>query len=207
MRSSSGSGRREALLLAAFGGWRRLPPCRLDPEFFCTSERSAAPLEASPPPQGHCFFLARPWLHLYEENLQPVAPPWLSARQVGPCAVCVGPSLLQCIDSCEQRVASGSQAEFARQLFGLRVFAHPVLVAQTIHRLPLRSFPQVNSTRSRRGLGRQATFFDAIVEASFSAQVAIVGHSNAGKSSLVNGLFFGREVARTSKTPVSESAS
>ncbi|KAL8272442.1 hypothetical protein Esti_003732 [Eimeria stiedai] len=63
------------------------------------------------------------------------------------------------------------QAAFASRLFSLRVTAHPVLVAQTLHRLPQRSFPQV----------------------------AFVGHSNCGKSSLINGLLFGREVARISR--------
>nr|AET50784.1 hypothetical protein [Eimeria tenella] len=57
-------------------------------------------------------------------------------------------------------------------LFRQPIAAHPVIVAQTIHRLPRRPPPQV----------------------------AFVGHSNCGKSSLINGLLFGREVARTSRT-------
>ncbi|XP_026193010.1 uncharacterized protein LOC34623423 [Cyclospora cayetanensis] len=63
------------------------------------------------------------------------------------------------------------QEAYASSVFRLPITAHPVIVAQTIHRLPSRGIPQV----------------------------AFVGHSNSGKSSLINGLLFGREVARTSR--------
>lgn len=91
-------------------------------------------------------FLARPFIHIDQPRAYlRQQPPWLSS---------------------EQRV-------YSRALFGKPIAAHPVLVAQTIHRLPHTPWPQV----------------------------AIVGHSNVGKSSLLNALMHGRAVARSSRTP------
>ncbi|EER04567.1 GTP-binding protein, putative [Perkinsus marinus ATCC 50983] len=64
--------------------------------------------------------------------------------------------------------------EGADEFFRRSVAAHPVLVRQSLHRL-------------QQGHGVPT--------------VAFCGRSNAGKSSLVNGLLFGRQVARASKTP------
>uniref|UniRef100_A0A0G4HVK4 EngB-type G domain-containing protein n=1 Tax=Chromera velia CCMP2878 TaxID=1169474 RepID=A0A0G4HVK4_9ALVE len=68
---------------------------------------------------------------------------------------------------------SENQRQYANFLFSRTIAAHPVLVAQTIHRLPLQPFPQV----------------------------AVIGKSNVGKSSLINALMHGKEVTRTSSTP------
>ncbi|KAF4673673.1 GTP-binding protein [Perkinsus chesapeaki] len=64
--------------------------------------------------------------------------------------------------------------EGADEFFWRSIAAHPVLVRQSLHRL-------------QQGHGIPS--------------VAFCGRSNAGKSSLVNGLLFGRQVARASKTP------
>ncbi|KAF4703426.1 hypothetical protein FOZ63_014250 [Perkinsus olseni] len=64
--------------------------------------------------------------------------------------------------------------EGADEFFRRSIAAHPVLVRQSLHRL-------------QQGHGIPT--------------VAFCGRSNAGKSSLVNGLLFGRQVARASKTP------
>lgn len=70
---------------------------------------------------------------------------------------------------------SSDQYAYAKFLFTRPVGAHPVLVAQTIHNLPKTDFPQV----------------------------AMIGQSNSGKSSLINALMYGKELARSSATAVS----
>ena len=65
-----------------------------------------------------------------------------------------------------------SRKHLAQKIFSGSVLAHPVIVADTLYRLPSSSLPQV----------------------------AFVGHSNAGKSSLINALVK-REVAVASKVP------
>ncbi|KEP59923.1 UNVERIFIED_CONTAM: GTP-binding protein [Hammondia hammondi] len=68
---------------------------------------------------------------------------------------------------------SPEQKKYSRILFGKPIAAHPVLVAQTLHKLPHNPWPQV----------------------------AAVGHSNVGKSSLLNALMHGRDVARSCSKP------
>lgn len=87
--------------------------------------------------------LARPWIHAF--RAADTSAPWWSAAQ--------------------RRVAE--------HVFRGPIAAHPVIVIQTIHRLPELRIPQV----------------------------CVVGHSNVGKSSLVNGLVHGKEIARPSKEP------
>ncbi|KAF8821943.1 GTP-binding protein [Cardiosporidium cionae] len=70
---------------------------------------------------------------------------------------------------------SDKQKHYASILFGKAIAAHPVIVAQTIHKIPSTGIPQV----------------------------AFVGRSNVGKSSLINALLYGKDVARTSSIPVS----
>eukprot|EP00922_Rhytidocystis_sp_ex-Travisia-forbesii_P045308 GHVS01067610.1.p1 GENE.GHVS01067610.1~~GHVS01067610.1.p1 ORF type:complete len:333 (+),score=40.84 GHVS01067610.1:82-1080(+) len=65
------------------------------------------------------------------------------------------------------------QLKYSKVLFAKPIAAHPVLVAQTIHNMPKSGIPQV----------------------------AFVGKSNVGKSSLINALMYGKQVARTSATP------
>ncbi|PHJ23591.1 gtp-binding protein [Cystoisospora suis] len=69
---------------------------------------------------------------------------------------------------------SPEHCHYSRILFGKPIAAHPVLVAQTIHKLPNNPWPQV----------------------------AVVGHSNVGKSSLLNALMHGRDVARSCSKPL-----
>lgn len=63
--------------------------------------------------------------------------------------------------------------DLARHVFRSPIAAHPVVVLQTIHRLPEVGIPQI----------------------------CMVGHSNVGKSSLINGLVHGKEIARPSEMP------
>jgi len=63
---------------------------------------------------------------------------------------------------------SPRQEHYANVLFAKPVTAHPVLVAQTIHKMPKHKFPQV----------------------------AVVGKSNVGKSSLINALMYGKDGSR-----------
>ena len=65
-----------------------------------------------------------------------------------------------------------TRRELAKRVFAGPVLAHPVIVADTLHRLPFSSIPQV----------------------------AFIGHSNAGKSSLINALVQ-KEIAIASKVP------
>ncbi|KAF4654624.1 hypothetical protein FOZ61_008152 [Perkinsus olseni] len=76
--------------------------------------------------------------------------------------------------SCTTSASFLRHLEGADEFFRRSIAAHPVLVRQSLHRLQL-------------GHGIPT--------------VAFCGRSNAGKSSLVNGLLFGRQVARASKTP------
>ncbi|CEM39523.1 unnamed protein product [Vitrella brassicaformis CCMP3155] len=76
-------------------------------------------------------------------------------------------------DTTQPAWMSDQQKEYSKVLFGKPIAAHPVLVAQTIHNLPDTGIPQV----------------------------AVVGKSNVGKSSLINALMHGKEIARTSGTP------
>ncbi|CBZ55827.1 putative GTP-binding protein [Neospora caninum Liverpool] len=69
---------------------------------------------------------------------------------------------------------TSEQKKYSRILFGKPIAAHPVLVAQTLHKLPHNPWPQV----------------------------AAVGHSNVGKSSLLNALMHGRDVARSCSIPL-----
>jgi ribosome biogenesis GTP-binding protein YsxC/EngB len=62
---------------------------------------------------------------------------------------------------------------FANTVFSGRIEIHPVLVRDTMYKLPFSLIPQV----------------------------AFVGRSNVGKSSLINSLLHGREVARPSPLP------
>eukprot|EP00922_Rhytidocystis_sp_ex-Travisia-forbesii_P024135 GHVS01035430.1.p1 GENE.GHVS01035430.1~~GHVS01035430.1.p1 ORF type:complete len:308 (+),score=51.06 GHVS01035430.1:45-968(+) len=68
---------------------------------------------------------------------------------------------------------NAQQLKYSKVLFAKRIAAHPVLVAQTLHNMPQTGIPQV----------------------------AFVGKSNVGKSSLINALMYGKQVARTSATP------
>lgn len=87
--------------------------------------------------------LARPWIHAFQPK-DLSAPWWTPAHR-----------------------------ELSRHVFRAPVAAHPVLVIQTIHRLPELGIPQV----------------------------CVVGHSNVGKSSLINALVHGKEIARPSTSP------
>ena len=66
-----------------------------------------------------------------------------------------------------------NRVSFANILFSGKVDIHPVLVRDTMYKLPFSLIPQV----------------------------AFVGRSNVGKSSLINSLLHGREIARPSPTP------
>ncbi|CAE8610752.1 unnamed protein product, partial [Polarella glacialis] len=68
---------------------------------------------------------------------------------------------------------SRAQRDVAEGIFRGPVAAHPVIVIQTIHRLPELGIPQV----------------------------CVVGRSNVGKSSLINSLVHGKEIARPSDFP------
>lgn len=59
-------------------------------------------------------------------------------------------------------------------IFGSKIIVHPIYVVETIHKYKPSSIPQI----------------------------AVVGKSNVGKSSLINALFNYRTVAQTSRTPV-----
>lgn len=62
---------------------------------------------------------------------------------------------------------------YINSLFAGRVDVHPVLVRETMYKLPFSMIPQI----------------------------AVVGRSNVGKSSLINALVHGREIARPSPLP------
>lgn len=66
-----------------------------------------------------------------------------------------------------------NRVKFAQDLFSGPVDVHPVIVRDTMYRLPFSLIPQV----------------------------AVVGRSNVGKSSLINALAQGREIARPSPMP------
>ena len=68
---------------------------------------------------------------------------------------------------------SARRLAFANKIFSGRIDVHPVLVKDTMYRLPFSLIPQV----------------------------AFVGRSNVGKSSLINNLVHGREIARPSPLP------
>ena len=68
---------------------------------------------------------------------------------------------------------SARRTGFADSVFSGRIDIHPVLVKDTMYRLPFSLIPQV----------------------------AFVGRSNVGKSSLINALLHGREIARPSPLP------
>ena len=68
---------------------------------------------------------------------------------------------------------SAHRQSFANTIFSGRIDVHPVLVRDTMFKLPFTLIPQV----------------------------AFVGRSNVGKSSLINALLHGREVARPSPLP------
>merc|ERR1719215_811068 len=87
--------------------------------------------------------LARPWIHAF--NPKDLSAPWWTA----------------------------ARREVAANLFRAPIAAHPVIVVQTIHRLPELGIPQI----------------------------CMVGHSNVGKSSLINALVYGKEIARPSNQP------
>mmetsp|Transcript_1320 Transcript_1320/g.3331 ORF Transcript_1320/g.3331 Transcript_1320/m.3331 type:complete len:267 (+) Transcript_1320:2-802(+) len=88
-------------------------------------------------------YLARPWINAFKP-LDFSAPWWAPA-----------------------------QRQLAENVFRGAVGAHPVIVIQTLGRMPEMGIPQV----------------------------CVIGHSNVGKSSLINALVFGREIARPSKEP------
>jgi ribosome biogenesis GTP-binding protein YsxC/EngB len=68
---------------------------------------------------------------------------------------------------------SGPRLNFADTIFSGKIDVHPVIVKDTMYRLPFTLIPQV----------------------------AFVGRSNVGKSSLINALLHGREIARSSPLP------
>ena len=68
---------------------------------------------------------------------------------------------------------SESRIHLANTIFSGKIDVHPVIVNETMYRLPFSLVPQV----------------------------AFVGRSNVGKSSLINSLLHGREVARSSPLP------
>jgi len=68
---------------------------------------------------------------------------------------------------------TAAQRSKAERVFRGAIAAHPVLVVQTIERLPELGIPQI----------------------------CFVGRSNVGKSSLINALVFGKEIARPSTEP------
>ena len=68
---------------------------------------------------------------------------------------------------------SASRIHLANTIFSGKIDVHPVIVKETMYRLPFSLVPQV----------------------------AFVGRSNVGKSSLINSLLHGREVARSSPLP------
>jgi len=68
---------------------------------------------------------------------------------------------------------SVSRTQFANGVFSGKIDIHPVLVRDTMYRLPFSMIPQV----------------------------AFVGRSNVGKSSLINSVLHGREIARPSPLP------
>ena len=65
------------------------------------------------------------------------------------------------------------QKAWGDQLFRGNIAAHPVIVLPTIYRLPEMGIPQV----------------------------CVLGRSNVGKSSLINALVHGKEIARPSEVP------
>lgn len=87
--------------------------------------------------------LARPWIHAFQPK-ELSAPWWSPAKRA-----------------------------LAENVFREPIAAHPVIVIQTIHRLPELGIPQI----------------------------CVVGHSNVGKSSLINALVYGKEIARPSTEP------
>merc|ERR1719330_497441 len=87
--------------------------------------------------------LARPWIHVFQPR-ELSAPWWTRPRR-----------------------------ELAKNVFRAPIAAHPVIVVQTIDRLPELGIPQI----------------------------CMVGHSNVGKSSLINALAYGKEIARPSRHP------
>jgi ribosome biogenesis GTP-binding protein YsxC/EngB len=68
---------------------------------------------------------------------------------------------------------SATRNQFANRIFSGKIDIHPVLVRDTMYRLPFSLIPQM----------------------------AFVGRSNVGKSSLINALLHGREIARPSPLP------
>lgn len=86
---------------------------------------------------------ARPWLHAFKVT-ERVAPWW-----------------------------SPVQRKVAEHVFRSPIAAHPVLVIDTLHRLPDRGIPHI----------------------------CFCGVSNVGKSTLINALVFGKEIARPSREP------
>eukprot|EP00747_Dinoflagellata_sp_TGD_P168286 gnl/TRDRNA2_/TRDRNA2_194307_c0_seq1.p1 gnl/TRDRNA2_/TRDRNA2_194307_c0~~gnl/TRDRNA2_/TRDRNA2_194307_c0_seq1.p1 ORF type:complete len:264 (-),score=30.32 gnl/TRDRNA2_/TRDRNA2_194307_c0_seq1:1-792(-) len=68
---------------------------------------------------------------------------------------------------------SPAQRTVAGNIFRSAISAHPPLVIQTLHRLPDLKIPQI----------------------------CMIGHSNVGKSTLINGLVYGKEIARPSTEP------
>ncbi|OLQ09083.1 putative GTP-binding protein EngB [Symbiodinium microadriaticum] len=77
------------------------------------------------------------------------------------------------MDTCFSPGSEPPQREWGDSLFRAPIAAHPVIVVQTIDRLPELGIPQV----------------------------CFVGRSNVGKSSLINALVHGKEIARPSEVP------
>ncbi|CAK9032444.1 Probable GTP-binding protein EngB [Durusdinium trenchii] len=102
---------------------------------------------------------------------EPGSPPPAMRGNLEACKYCSG--LWHVRSTMRNAEQRPAQRTFSDQLFRARIAAHPVIVLPTIHRLPEMGIPQV----------------------------CVLGRSNVGKSSLINALVHGKEIARPSELP------